>query len=134
MRAVIILTEEQAAAIRAAALQSYPRECCGLLIGEGDAVGRVVAAPNIARDPVSHFEIDPQILFDQARSARETNMRILGHYHSHPNGRGEPSDADLLMAHDPDAVWLVAAVNGDAVSLRAFVPGNGGFREIPLET
>jgi hypothetical protein len=28
----------------------------------------------------------------------------------------------------------VAAVNGDAVSWRAFVPGNGGFREIPLET
>ena len=132
MRAGIILMEEQSAAVRAAALRSYPQECCGLLIGEGDVVRRVVAAPNIARDPVRHFEIDPQILFDHARSARETNMRIIGHYHSHPNGRGEPSGADLLMAHDPDAVWLIAAVNGDAVSLRAFVPGNGRFREILL--
>lgn len=137
MRARIILTEEQASAIRRAALQAYPRECCGLLIGDGDAVVRVIPTPNIARDPAGHFEIDPQTLFDHFRSARETNMRMMGHYHSHPNGREEPSGEDLRMAHDPDAVWIIAAVNGDVVSLRAFapppLPEGGRFREIPLD-
>ncbi len=96
-------------------------------------VRRVLATPNIAVDPTGHFEIDPQTLFDHMRSVRETNMHILGHYHSHPNGRGAPSAEDLRMAHDPEAIWVIAAVTGEGVALRAFMPAGGGFQEIALE-
>lgn len=104
------------------------------MIGNGKMVTRIAPAPNAAPDPTRHFEIDPQFLFDRMRSARETNTRVIGHYHSHPNGRAEPSAEDLRMAHDPGAVWVIAAVNGEQVSLRAFAPADGGFREIPIET
>lgn len=133
MTARIILNRGQADAIRAAALEAYPRECCGLLIGQGDTVVRIVPSSNSASDPARHFEIDPQTLFDHMRSARESSMEIVGHYHSHPNGRGEPSGEDLRMAHDPAAVWVIAAVAGRQVSLRAFLPEDGGFREIPID-
>lgn len=96
-------------------------------------VMRVAPSPNAASDTRRHFEIDPQFLFDHVRSNRESNMRIVGHYHSHPNGRTEPSAEDLAMAHDPEAVWVIAAVDGGKVFLRAFVPMDGGFREIPIE-
>lgn len=102
-------------------------------------VTRIVATRNIASNPARHFEIDPQILFDHMRSARESNtrsgkisLRLMGHYHSHPNGLAVPSEADLRAAHDPAAIWVIAAVTGKDVALRAFVPDGAAFREIPI--
>lgn len=102
------------------------------MVGQGDTVARIVPTPNSASDPARHFEIDPQILFDHMRSARESSMQIVGHYHSHPNGRAEPSAQDIRMMAEP-AVWVIAAVTEGQVSLRAFAPADGGFREIPIE-
>jgi proteasome lid subunit RPN8/RPN11 len=138
----IILRPEHAALIRHAARAAFPRECCGLLLGDGAdtvQVARILATANIAADPLRHFAIDPQILFDHHRPSREIrsrkiNMRIVGHYHSHPNGRRNPSAEDLAMAHDRDAVWIIAAVAGDEVSLCAYVPADRSFIEIPIET
>jgi proteasome lid subunit RPN8/RPN11 len=123
--------------IRDAAAQAFPEECCGLLIGAGEeivAVSAVVAAPNSASDREKHFEIDPQLQFDTLRATRECGARIVGHYHSHPNGRATPSAEDLAMAAD-DAVWVIVAVTpSGAGALRAFVhdPGAGRFTQIAL--
>ncbi|MHB1204103.1 MAG: M67 family metallopeptidase [Rhodospirillaceae bacterium] len=134
----VILSPDDAALIRAYARAAYPQECCGLLLGKGEVragsivVGHIVAAANVAADPLRHFAIDPQFLFDRHRSVRETNMRIIGHYHSHPNGRAEPSGEDLAMAHEPGAVWIIAAVAGNGATLRAYVPVGTAFAEIPI--
>jgi proteasome lid subunit RPN8/RPN11 len=146
----VILTVSDAELIRSHARAAYPEECCGLLVGDSAADGSprvtaIVPSPNRAPDPTCHFAIDPQIQFDLVRSSRETTtrrtgsaqgelagLRMVGHYHSHPNGRGEPSAEDARMAYEQGVVWMIAAVAGDAVSLRAFVPGGTGFREIQI--
>jgi proteasome lid subunit RPN8/RPN11 len=48
-------------------------------------------------------------------------QRIIGHYHSHPDGQAAPSVHDLAMAHDPEAIWVVVAASPDNISApRAF--------------
>lgn len=72
---------------------------------------------NIAVDPARAFEIDPAQLIAAHRQARGEGTKVVGHYHSHPNGREEPSDRDREMIGAPGEIWIVLA-NGRA---RAFV-------------
>ncbi len=49
---------------------AHPQECCGLLLGSGDAITAIRPAPNLHPDPARRFEIDPQPLVDVHRQAR----------------------------------------------------------------
>src|SRR3546814_383615 len=98
--------------IRSAALLAFPRECCGLLIGAGEHVTRIVAAANLDPAP-DRFELDPAVHLRVQRELRGTAERVIGHYHSHPNGLAEPSAVDLAAAaHDPRMLWLIAGCDG----------------------
>ncbi len=115
----VTLSASQADALRAAARAAYPHECCGLLVGEGEtavSVTGIVHTTNIADDPARAFAVDPQAQFDLLRSLRGSPRRVVGHYHSHPQGPAQPSPRDLAMAFDPEALWLL--ISGEA--LRAF--------------
>jgi proteasome lid subunit RPN8/RPN11 len=126
------------AVIENAAKAAYPNECCGLLVGEGEDVVRITAvvpAANRADDPRRAFAIDPQEQFNLLRATRGTPRRVVGHYHSHPDGSPSPSRHDLAMAYDADAVWvLVAASATDVSPPRAFYHPEGAdaFVEIPV--
>lgn len=96
-------------------------EVCGLLLGEE---GRIVSAQrvaNVASNPADRFEIDPAALFAQARAERAGGARMIGHYHSHPNGRATPSAMDAAAVTDPAMLWLIVA-NGAATLWRADDP------------
>lgn len=119
--------------ISAAALAAYPGECCGLLVGrttaDGIIVTRIVPAANLRPEP-DRFELDPAVHLRLQRALRGTAERVVGHYHSHPNGRAEPSATDLAAAHDPDLVWLIAGCDGAKVELAAFRLAGGAFAPI----
>jgi proteasome lid subunit RPN8/RPN11 len=57
------------------------------------------------------------------KSARKSGHAVIGCYHSHPNGRAQPSATDLAGANVEDFLWLIAA--GD--ELNAFVYLRGVF-------
>jgi proteasome lid subunit RPN8/RPN11 len=120
----LALSKTHAAALTSAAENAYPSECCGLLVGQGDGVvtvTRVVPAANIADTPARRFLIDPQVQFDTLRALRNGPERVVGHYHSHPNGSAALSAHDLEMADDPDAIWvLIPVTDGRSGSLQAF--------------
>jgi desampylase len=90
-------------------------ECCGLLLGRGGEVERVERAANVATDPERHFEIDPAALIDAERQARQGGPAIIGYFHSHPNGRAEPSPDDAASASADGRYWLIIA-NGEITS------------------
>lgn len=121
--------------ISAAALAAYPAECCGLLVGRTVADGIIVTgiepAANLRPEP-DRFELDPAVHLRVQRMLRGTAERVVGHYHSHPNGRAEPSATDLAAAHDPDLVWLIAGCDGATVELAAFRLAGGAF--VPIAT
>lgn len=97
------------------AAAAHPRECCGILLGQGEKIERALPTANVHPTPQSHFEIDPQALVDCHRAARQGGFEVLGYYHSHPNGLAEPSAADRAHAAGDGKVWAIIA--GNAVSL-----------------
>lgn len=105
-----------------------------MLLGMSDAILDIRAARNVARRSDDRFEIDPQILFDQARAERAGGVARIGHYHSHPNGRAEPSQTDAQgAAVEPGQLWMIVAA-GAASLWRADAPGglHGCFERVPL--
>ena len=103
------------AALVSEAAHAHPRECCGILLGEGSLITAISPARNVHPAPQTHFEIDPQSLIDAHRDARGGGRQVIGYYHSHPSGRAEPSATDRLMAAADGMVWAIVA--GDRVSL-----------------
>ena len=130
----VCIPSRHADVLRRAAALSYPRECCGLLVGEGETsitVTDVVPTENIAENPAQAFEIDPQAHFDLLRRVRGSARRVIGHFHSHPHGPAHPSPRDLAMAHDPEAVWVLVT---PTATPRAFLrpEGTAHFVEVPV--
>lgn len=100
-----------------AAKAAFPEEACGILLGEGRRVLRLVQTRNVHRAPQTHFEIDPQALIDAHRAAREGGLQVLGYFHSHPTGDCHPSAIDRAMAANDGKVWAIAA-GGDVMFWR----------------
>ncbi|NVE94801.1 Mov34/MPN/PAD-1 family protein [Altererythrobacter lutimaris] len=110
----------------AEARAAHPRECCGILLGEGNRIDQATPAKNVHPTPQSHFEIDPQVLIDAHRAAREGGPQVAGYYHSHTVGEPEPSQTDAAMASGDGRIWAIMA--GDTV--RFWQDQADGFREV----
>ena len=137
----LVLTAAQAADLTQMAEAAYPREACALLVGRAEAdrieIAEIVAGDNVAASPEREFEFDPARHIALLRRLRESHApeRLIGHWHSHPNGRAEPSAQDAAMANDPGLLWLISAVtDGKAGAPRAFkLKPDGGFVPLPLD-
>lgn len=99
-------------AMEAHARSAFPDECCGLIRGTGDLVDDVRAAANVAADPRRHFEIDPQELVDAHRAERAGGPRVIGYYHSHPDGAAQPSATDQALAAGDGRIWAIVGQAG----------------------
>ena len=137
--AAVRLTPEQLRAIERAAEEAYPEEACGLLVGrsppgEGYSVSAVEASANVAEPPrTRRFEVDPKLRLRLERALRESPDSVIGVYHSHPDGRPEPSDTDRAMIFEPEMIWLITAVAaGRAGATTAWRPTGDGEAFVPL--
>jgi proteasome lid subunit RPN8/RPN11 len=125
----VILPAAALAEIRAHCARVRPEEACGLLLGADGEVARVEPAENVAEDRRRRFEVDPRLLLRLHRELRGGPLAVLGVYHSHPEGRPEPSAVDLAKALDPALVWLIVGADGAA---RAWRIEDGRAHEIAL--
>jgi proteasome lid subunit RPN8/RPN11 len=137
--AAIALTADHIRAIESAAEAAYPEEACGLLIGHDHQDGRhevsvVEASANVAAPPrAKRFEVDPKLRLRLERELRDRSEKIVGVYHSHPNGDPTPSDTDIGMIFEPALTWLITAVSdGRARETRAFRPTVDGSAFIAI--
>ena len=98
------------------ALATAPAECCGLLVGHQTEdtieITAVHATENLSTDKLKGFEIDFRVRLQLEEQLATGPDRIVGLYHSHPNGNPRPSDRDLEEAAEQDFVWLILAVDG----------------------
>ena len=109
---------------------AHPYECCGVLIGEQGRVTSLIPADNVHPEPRTQFEIEPQTLIDAHRAARAGGPQVVGYYHSHPNGRAEPSPTDTAMAAGDGMVWAIVAA-GRVTFWRS---GDARFEALPYVT
>jgi proteasome lid subunit RPN8/RPN11 len=119
----VILSPGLRAQLLAEARAAHPHECCGLLEGDGERITALHPARNLATTP-GRFEIDPAEQFRLKREGR----KIVGCYHSHPDGTPEPSPRDAEGASEAGFVWLIAADD----ALGAFVWDGTQFERLIL--
>jgi proteasome lid subunit RPN8/RPN11 len=131
----LLLSAAHRAQIERETRAAFPNECCGLLEGARDGETICITALHAARNlsPDSdRFEIDPADHFAAIRAARANGCEIIGCYHSHPNGKAEPSARDAEGAWDEDFVWLIAAVANETVTLSVFRRDGAEWSRIDL--
>ena len=77
-------------ALRQHGEETYPHECCGVLLGQMDQDGirtvtTIARAGNTRTDSAhNRYNIDPKELIRIQREGRERGEDIIGFYHSHP--------------------------------------------------
>jgi len=84
-----------------------PRECCGVLVWDGNNGANYHRCQNIA-DGDGHFEIHPEDWV-----AAEDAGLVLGVVHSHPGGAAEPSEWDQESCNRSGIPWWIVTLEGD---------------------
>jgi len=115
--------------IKAHAKETFPEECCGLLIGnveEENSIRRNIVryiAPCVNRlrsDRTMGFEIAAYQRYDIEMAAKEYGMSIVGTYHSHTRFGAFPSATDCDATPIYQTMLIVAVANGVIEETRAF--------------
>lgn len=110
------------------AVQCYPEECCGLLLGAPQGVpGRAVRCTNVQSrrrsrgesdlDARSAFWIDEVELLSALKEADARGEALLGIYHSHVDGAAYLSHTDVAGALGPEGSPLYPGVSQFVVSV-----------------
>ena len=90
--------------IRRHAEETYPHECCGVLLGKMSEETRIVLSAARCQNTQAAsdwFNIDPRQIVRIQREAAAVGHDIIGFYHSHPDADARWSASDLREAH-----WL----------------------------
>ena len=75
---------------------TYPKEGCGVMLGNAQLASEAVPLPNSYSGPQEDFFVlDPQDLARADREAREAGLGIIGIFHSHPDCDAYFSQRDL---------------------------------------
>ena len=120
------LSQSHYASIRRHGEETYPHECCGVLLGQMDGDRRTVTsvarAGNTRTDSAhNRYNIDPRELVRIQREGRERGEDIVGFYHSHPDHPARWSSTDLAEAHWFGCSYVITSVeNGKAVLTNSF--------------
>ena len=114
-------------ALRAHGEETYPHECCGVLLGkstdEGNLVHQIVRAGNTRTDSAhNRYNIAPQELVKIQRQARNAGLDIIGFYHSHPDHPAQWSPTDFAEAHWLGCSYIITSVEkGKAAITNSFL-------------
>ena len=115
--------------------QKQPHEeCCGLLAGNGGVITRVLTARNAAEEKTKNYEITSEELFRLMREIRRADLQLMGIYHSHPNGKNEPSARDIERAYYPDVAYFILSPHANAQQpIRAFTIREASASELEIQ-
>jgi proteasome lid subunit RPN8/RPN11 len=119
-------------ALRKHGEETYPHECCGVLLGRSvqnadnldiNTVEDAVRAGNTRTDAAhNRYHIAPQELIKIQRQGRERGLDIVGFYHSHPDHPAQWSKTDFEEAHWLGCSYVITAVaNGVAQQTNSFL-------------
>lgn len=108
------------------ARQTYPEECCGILLGNEEGgqkhVTDIVRIQNAREENRNRrFVITPEDYRDAERRAAGAGQTVLGFYHSHPDHPAVPSQFDLDHAMPWCSYIIIAVDAGIPVATRSWV-------------
>ena len=113
--------------LRAHGEETYPHECCGILLGKSSdadlTVTEILRAGNTRTDSAhNRYNIAPQELIAAQRQARKSALDIVGFYHSHPDHPAQYSPTDFAEAHWFGCAYVITAIeHGHAQITNSFL-------------
>ncbi|HVM93254.1 MAG TPA: M67 family metallopeptidase [Terriglobales bacterium] len=116
------ISQAEYVAIRRHGEETYPHECCGVLLGRFDAGAKIVThaarCGNTWLDSLhNRYLIDPKELIRIQREGRERGEEIIGFYHSHPDHPAQWSSTDLAEAHWFGCSYVITSVEKGAAAV-----------------
>jgi len=104
--------------------ETYPHECCGIMLGraadENLEVHALIRAGNTRTDSLhNRYHIAPEELIKAQREGRKSGLDIVGFYHSHPDHPAQWSVTDFAEAHWFGCAYVITSVDGDKTTGRA---------------
>jgi proteasome lid subunit RPN8/RPN11 len=104
--------------------ETYPEECCGVLIGTSSPSPRVIEARRVVNINLGskkrRYNIDPVEYMHIEKELDEKNNEILGIYHSHPDHPSKPSEFDLNNALPNFSYIILSVINGEREKLTSW--------------
>ena len=114
---------------------SYPKECCALLLGETKAGNTVestvtdaISVRNMDHSSVS-FSVEPDELLNVYRLAEARNLQVVGIFHSHPS-QPIPSGTDRVYMKINPVAWLIYSTTTEKMGAFIF---EDGLKEVDLQ-
>ncbi|NJO93480.1 MAG: M67 family metallopeptidase [Hydrococcus sp. RM1_1_31] len=133
---IIRVNTEQIEQICTHAKNTYPEECCGLLLGRIEDRDKFLTEirqtenswdaqiteylPITPGDKRDRFIIDPKVMLPIQKEARDRNLTIIGIYHSHPDHSAIPSEHDRAIAWQQYSYIIVSVQQGRIADLRSW--------------
>ncbi len=124
------IDKERYESIRRHGEETYPHECCGVLLGQMDGDTKTVTtaarAGNTRTDSAhNRYNIDPKELIRIQREGRDRGEDIIGFYHSHPDHPARWSPTDLAEAHWFGCSYVITSVEKGKAALTNSFELNG---------
>lgn len=133
----LIISPAQIEIIYDHAIQIYPEECCGILLGKMAGVVKTVIEvipttnvwdnshsnhpEDLNKTKQSRYTIDPLAIFKAQKRGRSLNLEIIGFFHSHPNHPAIPSTCDRDRAWEIYSYPIVSVINGRVSDFKSWV-------------
>lgn len=115
------IINEQLLKIRSHGEETFPEECCGVLIGKnGNGNIQITEARKMRNinsgSKNTRYNIDPLDLVRLEKELDTAGLEMIGIYHSHPNHPARPSQFDLDHAW-PNLSYFVLSVDDGQANL-----------------
>jgi proteasome lid subunit RPN8/RPN11 len=122
--------------------ESYPYECCGLLIGTTDkdnthTVHAFRKCKNLNTERAQdRYDLDPRDMLRTEREFENSPWDIIGIYHSHPDHPSRASQTDTDRGHPIYSYVIISVQKGTVANAQSWVLNETEkkFYEEPLVT
>jgi proteasome lid subunit RPN8/RPN11 len=137
----IFMTHTALHKIRVHAMEAYPEECCGILVGTEGETGKeiydVVRIGNAKdKNRTRRFLITPEEYRRAEATASAEGLGVMGFYHSHPDHPARPSLFDLEHAWPWCSYIIVAVEQRIPAAVKSWIlkEDRSGFDEEIIDT
>lgn len=108
-------------------------EACGLISATGDSPAHYYAVKNIAVDPSTRFEMEPQQQIAAMKHMREHDEELFAIVHSHPHSPPAPSITDIQEIGYPKAYYIIVSLNTKGVlEMRGYKKADDAMQPVKL--
>lgn len=123
----LVISEQQLTTIRQHVQSTYPEEGGGLLLGRSGngrtLVSTVRAIPNTWSDDTERrrrYLIPGDVMFREVVALEDSDLDIVGYFHSHPDHPAVPSEFDREHALPNWSYVIVSVQAGEARDIHAW--------------